>query len=123
MDVERYPDILPFIQSLKIIHQENSEINVKVGVGLGPFQFSYTCIIKSEPHSSIHISSHDGPFKNMLASWNFEAINEGETRISYDLNATFKNRLMEPTAGYVLAEQMPASIARFEAELKKRLDQ
>ena len=60
-----------------------------------------------------------GPFKKLNALWQFKALSEERTEITYFLDSQFKNPLMEMTAGAIFASQLNQSISAFESYLRK----
>lgn len=119
MDVEHYPNVLPFIRRVVILEQREGEVTAEVTVGVPPLVFSYRCRIIHRPHESIEIEGISGPFAHLRASWKFTEREDGNTRVDYALDSAFRSPLMEATAGKLFARQLDQSIAAFEAELRK----
>lgn len=119
MDIESYPRILSFVQSVKILHQEAGLMNVRVFVGLPMLNFSYDCRIESKEPDYVKVEMISGPFKKLTALWKFESVDGTHCKVEYMLDSEFKNPLMELTAGAIFASQINQSITAFEEVLKR----
>ena len=117
-DVEAYPDVLRYIQSLTIMRQTENVLSTLVKVGIGKLAFSYECDITLIPEQQINIVGTSGPFKHLTAQWVFTPIDEYHCRVDYNLDSQFRSPLMEKTAGLIFAQQLNYSIAAFEARLR-----
>lgn len=120
LDVEKYPDVLPFIKSLKITDRNQDSITARVAVGIGPLSFSYTCLITTLPHSMIEVTAVKGPFKKLYAKWDFKPVSEKETGVTCFLDAEFQSRMMELAGGQIFAHQFQNAVAVFERYLKRQ---
>tara|TARA_R110002124_G_scaffold15942_7_gene68438 strand:- start:420 stop:887 length:468 start_codon:yes stop_codon:yes gene_type:complete len=120
MDIEKYPDVLRFIKSLKITDRTEDSLTARVAVGIGPLSFSYTCLITALPHSVIEVTAVKGPFKNLYAKWDFKPVSENETEVTCFLDAEFQSRMMEMAGGQIFAHQFQNAVAVFERYLKRQ---
>jgi coenzyme Q-binding protein COQ10 len=114
MDIESYPQILHFIRKMQILERGSDHIIARVNVGLPALTFSYDCRIEYEENRNIRVKLVSGPFEHMNALWTFEALGADKTKVTYSLDAKFKNYLMEKTAGAIFASQINYSIRAFE---------
>lgn len=120
MDVEKYPDVLPFIKSLKVTDRTQNGMTARVAVGIGPLSFSYSCLITALPHSVIEVTAVKGPFKKLYAKWEFKAVSGTETEVTCFLDAEFQSRVMELAGGQIFAHQFQNAVAVFERYLKRQ---
>jgi coenzyme Q-binding protein COQ10 len=118
-DVEAYPEVLRYIQSLEILRQKDNVLMAQVKVGIGRLAFSYECAITLLPEKQIDIVATSGPFQHLTAQWVFTPLTENSCRVDYRLDSRFRSPLMEKTAGLIFAQQLTYSIAAFEARLRK----
>lgn len=120
MDVEKYPDVLPFIKSLKIRDRSPTTVTARVAVGVGPLSFSYTCVITPMPYDAIEVNGTSGPFKKLYAKWRFHKISENETEVTCFLDSEFRSRVMELAGGQIFAHQFQHAIDVFEDHMKRQ---
>lgn len=118
-DVERYPEMLNYIKSVRILETKGNHVTAEVSVGVGLIQFSYECAITLTPPHRIDIVSTKKPFKSLVASWKFTPLDPTSTKVDYALDSRFASALMERTAGMMLAQQLHYSLKAFEARLRK----
>jgi coenzyme Q-binding protein COQ10 len=117
-DVEAYPEVLRYIQSLTVVRRAEHVLTALVKVGIGKLAFSYECDITLTPERQIDIVATSGPFRHLTAQWVFTPIDEHSCRVDYSLDSRFRSPLMEKTAGLIFAQQLNYSIAAFEARLR-----
>lgn len=89
MDVERYPDVFEDIKSVTVRKTGEETRSVDLTVSLPFSAFSYSCKVIGTPYSKIDIEATPGAFKSMRAAWNFAALPDGSTKVSYDMNFDF----------------------------------
>lgn len=114
MDIGSYPQTLSYIRSVKVLRIKDNITDACVQVGLPLLNFSYDCRITSMPFTRIDVKLLSGPFRKLDASWQFKALSETQTQVTYALDALFANPIMEMTAGALFASQIHHSISAFE---------
>lgn len=118
-DIARYPEILKYIQSVRILKQSKQDIQAEVTVGVGPLHFSYECTVLLQPSKQIDVVATSGPFKHLTAQWVFTPLSKNSTKIDYSLDSQFNSALMELTAGAIFSQQLHYSVSAFEDFLRK----
>ena len=116
-DIERYPETLRFIPSIRVLARSEGMVAARVHVGIGLLNFSYDCDIALTPGRRIDIHATKGPFEHLTAQWLFTPLPDGGCRVDYRLDSRFRSALLERTAGVTLGQQLDHSIAAFEARL------
>jgi ribosome-associated toxin RatA of RatAB toxin-antitoxin module len=71
--VERYPEFLPGVQ--EVVRLQGNV--VKMTVGLGPIDVTWTSKAALTPHESIAIELVEGPFRQMDVRWEFRPQGDG----------------------------------------------
>ena len=87
-DFERYDQYLPFCNASRSLNTDNKDFSQ-----IGELEFEIAGVsykIKSGnviEEESILITQIKGPFEEMQASWHVEQLNDGSTKISFEVNA------------------------------------
>ncbi len=122
MDVERYPQIFPFIQAVKAQKTGDNAMAADVTVRTPVMDFSYSCDIVSDPPQAIDIKATKGPFKAMNARWGFESLPNGHTKISYEMNYDSGFGLLNSMAKGFIESQVEQTRTHIMAYLADTLD-
>jgi len=98
LDIEKYPEFVPFCYSAKIHKTKEEENSLKIiadlTIGKGPFKDTYKSDVNYDiENDSIFVTNIDGPLKHLENRWFFEqqGIN---TEISFDINFEIKNKFL-----------------------------
>ena len=87
-DFERYDQYLPFCNASRSLNTDNKDFSQ-----IGELEFEIAGVsykIKSGnviEEESILITQIKGPFEEMQASWHVEQLNDGSSKISFEVNA------------------------------------
>jgi coenzyme Q-binding protein COQ10 len=119
LDVESYSDFLPFCRRTATIQRQASPEGTilisEMEVGFSIFKEKYTSeIIGENETKTIRIRALDGPFRFLRATWRFQQLEAGRTKIEFDLEYEFKNRMLGLTAGRVFDKVFGSMIVAFE---------
>ncbi|MBC8159306.1 MAG: type II toxin-antitoxin system RatA family toxin [Alphaproteobacteria bacterium] len=117
VDVERYPEFLPFCLAARIRERGERQLTVDnvYGNALGKIRFQTRAELQA-PHGLI-ITALDGPFAHFTVSWRFEPLAEnGQTRLTFVMDHEFKNRVMKSLSA-IMGEKMKNQT--FEAFVKR----
>ena len=98
LDIEKYPEFVPFCYDAKIHETEEEESVVKIiadlTIGKGPFKATYKSDVRySKKEDSIFVTNIDGPLNHLENRWFFKKKNEN-TEISFDINFEIENKFL-----------------------------
>ena len=98
LDIEKYPEFVPFCYDAKIHETEEDESVVKIiadlTIGKGPFKATYKSDVRySKKEDSIFVTNIDGPLNHLENRWFFKKKNEN-TEISFDINFEIENKFL-----------------------------
>lgn len=76
MDVERYPEFIPWCEKISVLSRKKNELRAEVRISFKGMRSGYTSLIKFLPPTSekmgrIEIRSTEGVFKNLYTLWEF----------------------------------------------------
>ena len=98
LDIEKYPDFVPFCYAAKIHETVDEKDLVKIiadlTIGKGPFKDTYKSDVRyDKKNNSIFVTNIDGPLNHLENRWYFKQKKEN-TEISFDINFEIENRFL-----------------------------
>jgi coenzyme Q-binding protein COQ10 len=95
VDVERYPEFIPWVISTSVRHRTDQAIWTEFTVGLGPLRKHFsTKAVLERPHQ-IEITSHDPMFERFEQKWTFKPLIDGGTHVEYHVDVKFRSFLLQ----------------------------
>lgn len=122
-DVERYPDFVPWITSMRTwnardLGDGSSTLDAEAGVGFSFLRERFATRVRRDAAAPrIDVSLLSGPFRKLTNSWAFFADDAG-TRIEFDIDFQFKSRLLEGLLAANFHHAVDKLMACFEARAR-----
>ena len=95
MDIERYPEFVPWCEQAKILEIVNQEIVAKLIIMYKGIISSYTSRVsvdKTMPAKvCINIVSEQNPLKFLQATWTLDSLAENTTKVEFSIKFSFKS--------------------------------
>ncbi len=98
-DVGHYPDFLPWCAGARVDEESETERVASVKVARGVLRTEFTTRNTLTRDSRILMHLVDGPFRDLIGEWRFDAIGERGSRVSFRVEFEFKNRLTAAAMG------------------------
>lgn len=117
LDIETYPDFLPWCSGAKIIHRDKDNLlYADVEISYQAFKYKYTSEVKfSFQEGFIKATQLKGPFKSLENIWHFREI-EQEIEVEFEIRMELKSKLLDKMLGiifdYAYSKMMHAFIDR-----------
>jgi ribosome-associated toxin RatA of RatAB toxin-antitoxin module len=92
-DVESYGDFLPWCGGTRVLSEKGSEVIAEVDIAFKNVKQSFTTINQLEPGRQISMALKEGPFSELNGVWKFEPLDEHASKILFDIEFDFSNRL------------------------------
>ncbi|MFT3724609.1 MAG: type II toxin-antitoxin system RatA family toxin [Hyphomonadaceae bacterium] len=101
-DVGRYPEFITWIQSLKLISEEETATQMRcraeVTVGFKGFRETFVTDVDARTSElAIDVKLVRGPFKKLTNSWRFQPSANG-ARVVFDIQFEFRNFVLQALA-------------------------
>ena len=113
VDVERYPEFMPWIVDSRVRRRVDNVMNTELTVGAGPLRKRFSTIaVLDRPHR-VDITSRDSMFERFEMHWILETASEGETNVEYRLDFNFSSRVLQTLMTGLFARQAAATVAAF----------
>ena len=99
-DVDRYPEFVPWISSMRTWNARAladgvETVDAEAGVGFSFLKERFATRVRRDPvERQIDVNLLSGPFRRLTNRWRF-LDDEAGTRIEFDIDFQFKSRLLE----------------------------
>jgi coenzyme Q-binding protein COQ10 len=99
-DVERYPEFVPWISTMRTWNARTladgvEMVDAEAGVGFSFLRERFSTRVRRDPgERQIDVSLLSGPFRRLVNRWQFFE-DPGGTRVEFDIDFQFKSRLLE----------------------------
>jgi coenzyme Q-binding protein COQ10 len=122
-DVERYPEFLPWVVSLRVLSRAKdggAEILIaEMQVGFQVLRERYTSRIVADPKTRrVDVRQVQGVFRELENCWRFTPEGKG-CRIDFDVRFEFKSRLLSAIAGSAMSLAVSTMTHAFEERAGK----
>ena len=122
-DVERYPEFVPWITSMRTWNARDAgdgvdTVDAEAGVGFSFLRERFSTRVRRDTENrQIDVGLLSGPFRKLTNRWRF--IPEGEgTRVEFDIDFQFKSRLLEALLAANFHHAVERLMGCFEARAK-----
>ena len=98
LDIEKYPEFVPFCYDAKIYENKNEDNLTKIiadlTIGKGPFKDTYKSdVVYNKNDSSIFVKNLNGPLNHLSNKWTF--INRNNfTEVTFDIDFEIENKFL-----------------------------
>ncbi len=98
LDIEKYPEFIPFCYDAKIHEKKNVNNSLKIiadlTIGKGPFKDTYKSDVEFiKKDDCIHVKNIDGPLNHLSNKWSFIRQNN-KTEVTFDIDFEIKNKFL-----------------------------
>jgi coenzyme Q-binding protein COQ10 len=99
-DVDRYPEFVPWITSLRTWNPHRlgdrvEAVDAEAGVGFAFLKERFATRVRRDAQNrQIDVTLLSGPFKKLANRWRFIEAGHGCTRVEFDIDFEFKSRLL-----------------------------
>ncbi|MBL8639788.1 MAG: type II toxin-antitoxin system RatA family toxin [Alphaproteobacteria bacterium] len=113
MDVEKYPDFLPWCLGCEIISRDNTTMVADLLIGYKLYREKFTSKVTTpEPHV-IYVEYIRGPLKYLHNQWKFTKINDEKCMVDFYVDFEFKNPFFEKFMGLFFDEIVRRMVQAF----------
>jgi coenzyme Q-binding protein COQ10 len=114
MDIEAYPDFLPWVADAKILTRDKDELSAELVAELAGVRYSFKTLDRFMPGKLVEIRLLDGPFKLLESLWSFEQLGEDSCRVHFSIEFEFKNMMLDMVASPVFSAVCKSMVHAFE---------
>ena len=118
IDIERYPEFLPWCLGARIKSRQEELIVADMIIGFKMFRERFTSRVSPKPgERRIDVTYAEGPFKYLENHWVFEDHPDG-CLIDFYVDFEFRNRLLQKVIETLFHEAVRRMVSAFEARAR-----
>ena len=101
IDIESYPDFLPWCKKAQIIKTKENIIIAQLTIEFAGIAQSYTSKVTHTLPNKIAVEMIDGPFVYLFNNWQFDEQENGLTTIDFEIDFKFSSKILETLIGVI----------------------
>ena len=105
VDVEQYPDFLPWVIAARVTRRRDKTIWVEMTMGTSFLRKQFTTVTLLDRPHRMEITSRDAIFERFEQIWTFEPAADGGTNLEYRVDFKFKSHILQALIGGSFAER------------------
>ena len=119
MDVESYPEFLPWCKDAKIIEtHKDKDIIADLYINFKAIHKKYTSKIVinhiSKNECEVFVRAIEGPFKKLETYWHFKNLNNQESKIYFDIDFEFRSKILSSMLNFIFKKAKMKMVESFE---------
>ncbi|GAB5390374.1 MAG: type II toxin-antitoxin system RatA family toxin [Alphaproteobacteria bacterium] len=120
LDVEKYPEFLPWVTGLRVLNRKGPETTCEVSVGFKLLRERYSCVVDASDPDAVSVRYINGPMKYLNNVWKFSPGPGGRgCKIDFAIDFEFKNFLLQKTIGVVFGEAVALMVRSFDRRAER----
>lgn len=100
-DIGTYPDFLPWCSGAQVLERSETEVVARIDIDYKGLRKSFTTRNVLQRDRAMQLLLLDGPFSRLDGRWSFESLGDSGSKIRFDLEFQFSNRLVGLAVGPV----------------------
>lgn len=114
MDIEKYPQFLPWCKNARIIKRiDENNLYAELTVKFGMWRESYTSKVYHQ-RNLVEAQAISGPFKKLLNRWIISEINKNSCEIEFSIDFEFRSPLLQKAIQVMFQLATEKMISAFE---------
>ncbi len=122
VDIEKYPEFLPWCNGARILKHKDETIVADVSVGYKFIRDTFTSRVTYKSPHRINVKYEKGPFRYLNNHWRFRDLKNGKCEIDFYIDFAFHNSLFQQPMKFFFNELVSIMINAFEARAKAMYD-
>ena len=119
LDVQKYPQFLPWCLAARVKSQTESELTADLIIGFNMFHETFTSYVEFDSDKlEIDVRYAEGPFKHLTNNWKFLPHEDG-CEIDFYVDFEFNSRLLQSVIETLFTEAVRRMVRAFEARADK----
>ncbi len=103
-DIEAYPAFLPWCGGTEVIERNEDEVKASILLSRSGIKKTFTTLNRLQHGKMIEMRLVEGPFRHLEGFWRFESLSDTASKIMFDIEFEFSNKLLAMTVGPVFSQ-------------------
>jgi coenzyme Q-binding protein COQ10 len=113
VDVEQYPDFLPWVVAARVTGRRDHTILVEMTIGTWLLRKQFNTVALLDRPQRMEINSYDPMFERFEQIWTFEPAAEGGTNVEYRVDVKFKSDILQVLIGASFVERSKMMVSAY----------
>ncbi|MEO5349630.1 MAG: type II toxin-antitoxin system RatA family toxin [Magnetococcus sp. YQC-3] len=113
VDVERYPDFLPWCVKSRVMERTENQFLAELTVAFKGIRESFQTVDVLTPEQKVEVNLRSGPFRYLASTWTFTPLSPERTQVDFFIDFTFQSRMKEMLLGPVFTQISKQMVAAF----------
>lgn len=114
MDIEKYPQFLPWCLAARINSRAKNDLSADVIVGYGPFRERFSSRVHFTRPKEIEVDYLNGPMSQLQNKWIFRDLKGGQCEVDFFIDFSLKTKLFEKIVDQFFHRALVKMINAFE---------
>jgi len=117
MDIEAYPEFLPWVADATILSRSEGELSAELVADLAGTRHAFRTIDRFVAPKLVEIRLLEGPFRFLESVWTFEPVDGGRCRVHFSIEFEFRSMMLDMVASPIFASACRSMVRSFEARV------
>lgn len=113
VDVERYPEFLPWCVKSQVHHREEKQFLAELTIAFKGIRESFQTLDILTPETKVEVNLRSGPFRFLASTWTFTPLGSQRTQVDFFIDFSFQSRMKEMILGPVFTQISKQMVAAF----------
>jgi coenzyme Q-binding protein COQ10 len=118
VDIERYPEFLPWCIAARIRKREGNVLFADLMIGFKMVRERFTSKVTLGANR-LDVVYTDGPFKHLNNHWIFDRAPDGGTNVDFYVDFEFRSKVLSTLIGALFGEAVRLMVASFERRARQ----
>lgn len=114
VDIEKYPEFLPWCVAVRILSKSETELIADLSVGYKMFRETFRSRVLLTPKTRVDVEYITGPFHHLNNHWTFKEVSGKGTNIDFFIDFAFRNSLFQSATQMVFEGAFNQMLGAFE---------
>jgi coenzyme Q-binding protein COQ10 len=115
LDIEKYPEFLPWCIAARVNTKSKSDLSADVIVGYKMFRETFSSRVHFKRAKEIEVEYLKGPMRHLHNEWSFKDLRGGGCEVHFKVDFTMQSRLFEALVDQFFHRALVKMINAFEA--------
>ncbi len=112
-DVNEYPNFLPWCIGARLYNINDDDFYADLIIGFKVFRERFTSHVMLSDNK-IKIDYIKGPLEHLHNAWHFEDLDEGGSKLHFEVDFEFKNKIFQKVVGGLFTDAVRRMVTSFE---------
>jgi len=119
MDIDAYPEFLPWLHDARILHRKEDELTAELVAEFAGIHHAFRTVDRYLPPKLVEVRLLEGPFKYLDSLWTFEEITAHSCRVHFSIEFDFKSTMLSLVASPIFSTACRSMVHVFEKRAMK----